>query len=266
MDFACLYDRRTLYPVSHVFTPFLIYMLTHNAFLTVMLFAAWELFEYITYELFNGYGIYPGDIEEMCDVIVLDLGNGFLGLFLALFVAWWHDFDPANLACGKPRTGCCGAVWEAIKAWSPTIVFGALWSLFSSLDFECKHWLFRCDYTAWGIPLMTLLLGIYAYYLHRLGKTRVAKVLFGVGALYLNITWIPLSTPLLMYYASIAVFLLAWRHTTSPINTDDKRPKDGIRRVPSLYRGVDLRGVHLGVQFPRTQRPHLEQTGVQREF
>lgn len=245
----CLYDRRTLYPVSHVFTPFVLYLLTRNAFLTVTLFVAWEFVEYAVFESTGSYHVFPGDQETLCDVVVLDLGNGFLGLFLAWFVASQHDLEVLDKS-----------------VWLPTFLFAVLWSLFSPLDFECEHWLFRCDDTAWGIPLMTLLLGIYAYYVHWLGKTRVAKVLFGVGALYLNMTWIPLSTPLLVYYASVVVFLVAWRQTASPINTEDKRPKDGIRRVPSLHRGVDLRGVHLGVQFPRTQRPHFEQTGVQREF
>ena len=209
MDFECLYNRRTLYPVSHIFTPFLIYLLTHNAFLTVTLFTAWEVFEYITYKTFNGYGIYPGEIETMCDVIVLDLVNGFLGLFVAWCISWWHNFGPVNLVWGEKRTGTCSPLWEAIKAWSPTIIFAAFWSLFSSLDFDCEYWLFRCDYTAWGIPLLTALLGVYAFYLHRLGNTRVAKVIFSVGTLYLNITWIPESTPLLMYYASILIFVLS---------------------------------------------------------
>lgn len=191
----CVYDRRTLYPVSHVFTPFLLYVLTHNAFLTVLLFTVWEFVEYFTFESTGSYHVFPGGQETLCDVIVLDLGNGFLGLFLAWFVTWQQKLEPVRLDA---------------KMWTVTILFGAVWSVLSPLDFECDYWLFPCEYTAWGIPLITALLGGYAYYLYRLGYEHVAKVVFGVGALYLNIAWIPFSTPLLIYYASLCILIVVY--------------------------------------------------------
>ena len=196
MGFECLYDRRTLYPVSHIFTPFLIYLLTHNAFLTVTLFTAWEIVEYIVFYTFNSYIMFPPDgnttgFETLCDLVLLDIGNGFLGLLLA----WWIGKRLAPLQM-------------SILRWIYTIIFGILWSLASPLHHECEDWLFQCDYTAWGIPIMNVLLVIYLWLL-RSDQNQTLWVLFVVGTLYLNITWIPESTPLLMYYASILIFVLS---------------------------------------------------------
>jgi len=192
--YDCLYNRRTLYPVSHFFAPFATYLLTHNSFLTVSIFAAWELIEYIVFTDDDSYLIFPGTLESLCDVIILDLGNGFLGLFIAWWIQWCIGCNKVTLTCTK---------------WLYTILFLVVWTLVSPLDFECEFWIFPCDYTAWGIPALSVFLAIYLWLL-RSDDNRTLWVIFVVGLLYLNVTWIPVSTPLLVYATSIVMMIGAY--------------------------------------------------------
>lgn len=195
MDLLCLYDRRTLYPVSHIFTPFLLYLLVQHISLVVVFIVLWEVLEFVTYASADSYVIFPdGAPETICDIVLLDLGHGLLGVLLG----WWlvKSQQLPKLAMDAKR-------------WATTLVFAVLWVMFIPLDFECEHWLFKCDATAWGVILLTVLLLGYLEVMHVLGKEpqRIYWTAAIVGSLYLNVTWIPESTPVLMYYATVFLFL-----------------------------------------------------------
>ena len=196
MDFECLYDRRTLYPVSHIFTPFLIYLLTHRFDIVITLIVLWEIFEFITYASADSYIIFEGSAETICDIVLLDLGHGLLGILLSWWIVYVFKFPKIRMTS---------------KRWLITGIFAVCWIFSISLDFECEYWGFKCDYTAWGVPILTFLLPVYATSMYMLGMEdqQVFWAVALVGTLYLNITWIPESTPLLMYYASILIFVLS---------------------------------------------------------
>ena len=179
----CLYDRRALYPVSHVFLPFAVQLFTARAWVTFSIVVVWELIEYALFETWSSYVIFPGDAESLCDVVLLDLGNGVLGLLLA---KWFmrNGYE-------RPR-----------QVWYWTLLAVVLWSLFSPWGFDCVEWMVT-DCAGWGVPALSALLLVYSF-------TVTAPWFLVVGWVYLNVTWIPVSVPLLVYCTTVVLFAWAW--------------------------------------------------------
>ena len=195
MDFECLYDRRTLYPVAHILAPFLIYLLAQDPSIVLGLVVAWEFVEFFAYAATGSYHIFPdGSSETVCDVVLLDLGNGVLGLLLGMWFVYWFSLPTLKMT-----------TWR----WLTIIVSATIWIIFLSLDYECDDWIFDCSYTAWGVPSLTFLVLATIEVMHFLGNepTPIFWCAAIVSTVYLNITWIPVSTPLLMYYATAVILL-----------------------------------------------------------
>ena len=162
-----------------------------------MLIVLWEIVEFITHASADSYVIFEdSESETICDIVLLDLGHGLLGLLLSWWIVYMFKFPKIRMTTLR---------------WGITIIFAICWILSISLDFECEYWGFQCDYTAWGVPILTFALLVYTASMYALGMEhqQVFWAAALVGILYLNITWIPESTPLLMYYASILIFVLS---------------------------------------------------------
>ena len=185
----CLYDRRALYPVSHVYIPFALQLLGGRAWLTLAVIVLWELLEYTVFQAADSYVVFPGEAETFCDVILLDLGNGVLGLLLAK----WFLYNNYK----RPRF-----VWSTAATIVATTLVLGLWLVFSVWGHDCKDWIV-IDCAGWDVPILTLLLLVYALVVSD-------RWFLWVGALYLNATWIPVSVPLIVYCTTAVLFGFAW--------------------------------------------------------
>jgi len=185
----CLYNRRTLYPVSHVYLPFVFQLLVGRAWITLAAIVLWEVLEYAVYEAAGSYVVFPGEAETLCDVVFMDLGNGVLGLLLAKWFLYNHYAPPA-WAWARAQT----VLWS--------LVLVVLWSVFSPWDHDCKDWIVT-DCAMWGVPVLTLLLLLYA-------PAVCHRWFLWVGVVYLHATWIPASTPLIVYCTTAVLFGFAW--------------------------------------------------------
>lgn len=204
----CLEDRRALYPVSHIYIPFLLYYLIPKFYFVFFLAAVWEVLEYTIFHLFGNYGLFPGIGETTCDVVILDLGNGLLGILLAYIIYWRGQeprFQPIQMS-----------LWK----WICALIFGLLWSVISPLDYECEYWMFDCShFHYWGVILLCILLAIYMFIMHRVHEyetlryvtlTPVPKpylFLTCIGFVFLLSTIIPLSVPLMIYIVTGVILI-----------------------------------------------------------
>ena len=188
----CLQDR-SLYPVSHVFLPFAIELIYRRTWLTVTIILCWELLEYAVFKSFGTYGIFPGAMETMCDVVLLDLGNGLIGVLLANCIMY-HGYESA-----QPHPAWAGLA----------LIF---WSLFSVWDDSCENWIVP-ECAGLGVPALSVLLIVAAA-----GE----PLIMSVGLAYVLVTLIPVSVPILVYVTSLLLFELVWiipRVVGSPVRS-----------------------------------------------
>ena len=158
--FDCIDNGFYFYPISHLIIPSILFL--HygkggwsSVFFAFSLSSVWELVEYLTFELFDSYITFPDSsqsLELVCDVVLLDIGNGLLGCILAWAMVY--------------STGC----EMALKPnYILTLAFLALYSPLSSFGWYCNKWLSsKCEVGElvnfpWGNVFCWVLTLIYSY-------------------------------------------------------------------------------------------------------
>lgn len=86
-----IYEGQDGWPGIHIATPFMVYMISQDTMLTMIMIWVWETVEVAMVLVGKGYVVYFGDessvnAEPPADSLVGDVGGGFLGLFLGHLV------------------------------------------------------------------------------------------------------------------------------------------------------------------------------------
>lgn len=156
----CIDNGFYAYPISHVLLPMMVsYYYSkglNGALFAVTAAAGWETLEVLVKEIFGSYLIYGdsfvGEAETVCNVSLLDLGNGILGALLAYVTTR-------------------GGLKKSLGYWQQCSIFlvvGLLYAFFSGISWYCS-WDGSCEEGEmvsfpWGNLINIVLLVVWIYF------------------------------------------------------------------------------------------------------
>ncbi len=131
----CVLNGFYSYPISHVVIPMIISYYYGKGFNSVLFAitaaAVWELVEFTVRETFGSYLLFGDTLiniytqeerETVCNIVLLDIGNGILGAFLAYFTA-------------RGKLSPNFKYWQHVVAF---IIVGVTYSFLSGFSWYCS--------------------------------------------------------------------------------------------------------------------------------
>ena len=196
------------YEGNHVMFPMLLIFMYQNtksiqywnaAFFTFSLVAIWEVVEVLFKLLFTSFILFGPDNhfeETVVDIVILDLGNGIIGICIGLLV----------LASLKPK-------FKETKWWLRVILFtvyGATYSALSPFGW-CREG--SCDtlHFPYGNIINYFVILAFGYALYKLYVEKRLVYAFMFNAFLLNsATLIRFQSAAIMVYITSACLILGW--------------------------------------------------------
>ena len=194
------------YEANHVIFPMLLAFMYqtdksikywNTAFFTFSFVAFWEVLEMLSNILFGSYLLFAHDndeTEDKGDIVILDLGNGILGIMLALLV----------LNALKPTFQNRTFVYRFFMF----ILYGSIYSALSAFG-RCQN--NDCSYIPYGNIANYGLILIFGYVLYQKLFNRQLSIIFVLHAIiYNSVTMIHYISSAIMVYITTAILLLLW--------------------------------------------------------
>lgn len=169
----------------------------NTIFFSFFFVALWEILEVLAYLLFGSFLLFGSDndsIESVENVVILDLGNGIIGIGIALL----------TMLSIKP-------VFKEINWWYKAILFimyGIVYSMLSTYGI-CKTE--SCDHLPFGNIINYFVIALFGFimYLYVVNDQLVYAFVFN-AFLINSATMIQFQSSAIMIYITSALLLLFW--------------------------------------------------------
>ena len=200
--FECVDNGHYSYPASHLILPSIVFLLYGNGkwnslWFSLALACIFELVEYISFEIFDGYITFPDvsdSLEAACDIVLLDIGNALLGCILSWITL--HSTNTITVRNLKVR--------DIVLV---VIIFIA-YSISSSVGWYCNKWFYSdCEIGElvsfpYGNLVCVLLLSILCFCVIRVrSSSKLAWFIF------LNVCVVSFVSSLLVLSSAILTYI-----------------------------------------------------------